>query len=387
MAEVAFPLTRNTVGPDEYYILDSFGDWSSECLRDKASEDYCTAARTISDLDHGLKLNFDIIPHSLSSLSPKVDVDVVPVATILISPYSAATHYNNYSASITAVDGAPFDGYWCPLTDDSSCLRGPELSRGDLLTLLTGEGATVTIYERDATPDNYTSITEIEVDLAELPASFNRSRNFNAEISGIDPEIYEAPVKLCDLHINGIQKRISYTYDEDFDIDNTSFREIVWGSKGGGSCPSYVTLAYLTPEMTPAQRSIFCLAYDRKKDTVTGIQQGERDAYRACKAPSRSICQRVNSAKNAGIAIASFAAGSVGTAVGATTVTGTTVVIHSSGAAILTGPAGYVAGTLGTLGTNALGVLTAGPAAPVAAISLIAVGGAVYLCSDSQSEE
>ncbi|HHW34025.1 MAG TPA: hypothetical protein GXX24_07780 [Paracoccus solventivorans] len=387
MAEVAFPSTRNTVGPDEYYLLDSFGDWSSECLRDKASEDVCSAARTIIDLDHGLELDLDITPYSLSSRFPKVDVDVAPVAHIQIGPYSSARHYDNYSAAITAVDGMPFDGYWCPLTDYSSCFRGPELNRGDLLTLLNGESATVTIYERDATPDNYTSVTQIEVDLAELPASLNRSRKFNAEIYGVNPEIHEEPVELCDLHIDGIQRRISYTYDEDFDIENTSFREDLWGIKGGGSCPSYVALAYLTPELTSAQRSIFCLAYDSKKDTITGIQQGEQDAYRVCKAPSRSMCQRVNAAKDAGIAIASFAAGSVGTAIGATTVTGTTVVMHSSGAAILTGSAGYVAGTLGTVGTSALGILTAPAAAPVAAISLVAVGGAVYLCSDSEAEE
>ena len=30
-----FPATRNTVGTGEYYLLDEFGDWKVDCLRDK----------------------------------------------------------------------------------------------------------------------------------------------------------------------------------------------------------------------------------------------------------------------------------------------------------------------------------------------------------------
>lgn len=381
LAEVSFPQTRSTVGPDEIYILEDFGAWQTECIRDKKSEDFCYSSGTITALEHGLELYFSASSYIFTN-NPKADVNVAPVAAIRISPYSSAKHYDDYSAAITSVDGIPFDGYWCPLTDDASCFRGPELAQDALEMLLAGNQAVVTIYDKASTPERYTVIAEINVELDGFVASYNRAREFSAEILGIELLSAVNPLEMCDLYVNGRQKRISYSYDEDFEQENTSLRESFRGPKGGGSCPSYVSLAYLTPDMTPAQRKMFCLVYDSEKETFADLQQGQQNAYRVCKEPTRSVCERVNSTKEGAIALTSFASAAVGTAVGTTTVTGTTVVMHSSGAAILTGSAGYVSGTLGTIGTTALGFLTLPATLTAAAVSVVAVGGAVYVCSE-----
>ena len=141
-------------------------------------------------------------------------------------------------------------------------------------------------------------------------------------------------------------------------------------------------LAYLTPDMTAAQRAMFCLLADDADGSIAGFEQGPRDAYGLCEAPTAKVCEMVNASKEAALAIAGFSSGAVGGAIGTTTVTGTTVVMHSSGAAILTGSSGYVAGTLGTLGTTVLGVLTAPLFVTAAAVSVVAVGGAVYVCRE-----
>lgn len=380
-AEVAFPPARDAVGAGEPYLLDRFDSWEAWCLRDKAGEDLCESSRELSVLEHGLALDFTVTPYAVQPGRSNADVDVVPVAYASIATFSNAPHYKNYSAAITAVDGADFDGYWCPLNGTKSCLRGPELIQDDLAALLAGKQATVTIYTRGSSPEDFTIVTEVPVDLAGFRAAFDRANGFTAETAGLDLKTQVMPLQMCDLWLEGRQRRISYTWDEVFDKESRTVSEKVLGPRGEGSCPSYVTLAFMTPELPQAQRSMFCLVYDKESQQISGFQQGARDARGICKAPARSLCERVNAGKQAALAITGFAAGAVGSAVGTTAVTGTTVVMHSSGAAILTGSAGYVAGTLGTIGTATLGVLT-GPAVGTAtAIAVIAVGGAVYLCS------
>lgn len=63
---------------------------------------------------------------------------------------------------------------------------------------------------------------------------------------------------------------------------------------------------------------------------------------------------------------------------------------HASGAAILTGSSGYIAGTLGTIGASALATIGTVVTAPVTLIvegvSLAAIGGATYVCWDELTE-
>jgi len=60
----------------------------------------------------------------------------------------------------------------------------------------------------------------------------------------------------------------------------------------------------------------------------------------------------------------------------------TTAILHASGAAILSGQAPAIAATLGQVGT-AVGTALAAPGVlAAAAVSVVAVGGAVYVCRD-----
>lgn len=379
-AEVNFPKTRNAVGPGEYYLLDDFGDWQSFCLRDENGEDPCQASTLIADLDKGLELDFAVESYLVPQTSRNPDVDVVPRAIVSILALSEAPHYEKYSAAISSIDGQPFDGYWCSLVELTDCNKGPDLEAAELSALLDGRIATITIYNRDATPEDYEIETTIEVDLANLRMAFSAAETFESEVFGIDLDAPLDWTEMCTIRENGVERRISYTYDEIFEAEAISYKEAFLGTSWG-SCPSYVALAYLAPNMTNSQRNMFCLVVD-EDDGIVGLQTGEQDAYRVCKEPSRSFCERVNDSKEAALGITGFAAGAVGSAVGTTAATGTTVVAHSSGAAILTGTSGYIAGTLGTIGTAALGVLTAPATITAATVSVIAVGGTVYVCSE-----
>lgn len=151
-SEVAFPSSRTAVGPDEFYVLENYGEWTAECIKDKNSDDYCNAASSFAAANNSLELDFSVVSIGPVGITPDIDVDLVPRALLAISPYSASEHYDNFSAAITALDGAPFDGYWCPLTDLEACQRGPEVTERQLDEFLSARAATVAIYDHTSTP-------------------------------------------------------------------------------------------------------------------------------------------------------------------------------------------------------------------------------------------
>lgn len=191
-----------------------------------------------------------------------------------------------------------------------------------------------------------------------------------------------AETTTCSSSINGQSISLSYDLDDMSIYDNYTFREIFFAGWGEFDCPSFITLRHLTPELNDKQREPFCLSYDKEEKTYLGFEQGNRDAYGVCKAPSKSVCQRVNASKDTLIAVSGLAAGASAGAATATTAAGITAVTHSSGAIILTGSAGYMAGTLGTAAATALGILTAPATLTAAAIGVVTVGGAVFICKE-----
>lgn len=381
LSEVAYPASRAAVGVDELYLLDRQDTWSTWCLRAENGEDLCHASMEVSDQDAALVLNFDVEPFLYPAVPQDVDVDPVTYGHVWIGTVSTAPHYQDLSAAIVELDGRPFDAYLCAVVPDKSCARGPWLQRPDLDALLRAQAATVSVLRAAPASGEPEEVARLTVDLNGLKPAFDRAHRFNSEVVGSDPEAgFE--VRMCSFDLKGRQKRISYTYDEQDEIEAVTLRESAFGPPGNGDCYSYLMLAYLTPDMTSAQRSMFCLLADDADGSIAGFEQGPRDAYGLCEAPTAKVCEMVNASKEAALAIAGFSSGAVGGAIGTTTVTGTTVVMHSSGAAILTGSSGYVAGTLGTLGTTVLGVLTAPLFVTAAAVSVVAVGGAVYVCRE-----
>lgn len=186
----------------------------------------------------------------------------------------------------------------------------------------------------------------------------------------------------CTTSVNGSYINLNYDDDENILYDNYTFREIFFKGWGDLTCPSYITLRHLTPYLNDSERAVFCLQFDDSAKTYTGFVNGPRDAYLNCKIPGKSFCERVNDSKDAAIAIAGMGAGAVGGASTVASAAGVTAVTHSSGAVILTGTSGYIAGTLGTIGAGTLSVLTAPATITTAAVSVVAVGGAVYYCKE-----
>ncbi len=191
-----------------------------------------------------------------------------------------------------------------------------------------------------------------------------------------------ADIMSCDTSIDGKTLTLSYDIDDMSIYDNYTFREIFFAGWGAISCPSFITLRHLTPGLNDHERTPFCLSYDKEANTYIGIEQGNRDAYGVCADPKKTICQRVNASKDTLLTVSGFAAGASGGATTAATAAGITAVTHSSGAVILTGSAGYIAGTLGTAAATALGILTAPATITAAAVGLVTVGGAVYVCKE-----
>lgn len=377
-AEVTFPESRKFVGMDEFYVLESFGDWDTLCMKAENGEDFCLANLEFEESTQALALELAVWPSVYPLGDARADVDTVPRAYVSVDPMSVAEHYEDYSAYISKIDDQSFDGFWCNITDEA-CDRGPSLARAETNQLLSGQTAEIAIFPRlDATNDA-PAVATIEVSVGNLRRAFERAAAFNAEILGYDPdEMVET--RTCGFKFAGEDRRISYVYDEDYHIENSTFRENMLGSKGG-DCPSYVTLAYAAPDATSAQQKLFCLSYDKTTEQYLGFEEGAQNAYGLCKQPKRSFCERVNTSKTAATSIAGFGSGVVGSAVGSANVAGVSVVAHSSGAYILTGTSGYIAGTLGTIGTSALAVLTAPATIAGAAVSVVALGGAVYVCS------
>ncbi|WP_370313282.1 hypothetical protein [Sagittula sp.] len=378
-SEVVFPIERKAFAPGEYYPLDAYGEWLVLCERDAGGEDYCFVSTVISDYEIGLELTFRVFPYGPADTLFDVDVDVAPRAALMVLANSEAEHYGDYQLAITEIDGAPYEGFWCNIVQDE-CFRGPELSSPELSPLLQGKTATFAIFKTAEEGGDPKQDATINVPLEGLAEAYDRAIGFTASVMGATPSDFIA-TEMCTFRENGRDRRLKYTYDEDFDVANVTFRESTMGPKFGGTCPAYVTQAYLMPDATYSQRNMFCLLTNEDEE-LAGFQLGERDAYGRCEEPSKSFCERVNNSKEAALAITGFGAGAVGASVGTAAVTGTTVVAHSSGALIVTGSAGYIGGTLGTIGTVALGVLTAPATITAAAVSVVAVGGSVIVCSE-----
>ena len=188
--------------------------------------------------------------------------------------------------------------------------------------------------------------------------------------------------KTCTARINGDLIEVDYSLYYDEYLENTTFREILFAN-WDGSCPSYVVLATLTPDLTASERQDFCMEYNKEEGYYTNFSLGKRDAYGECETKGK-FCQLVNATKEEAIAIVGLGSGAVAGTTVATSAAGVTAVAHSSGAVILTGTSGYIAGTLGTMAASVVSALTAPLVVAGAVVSVVAVGGAVYICADAE---
>lgn len=153
----------------------------------------------------------------------------------------------------------------------------------------------------------------------------------------------------------------------------------LFGGSEDDSCAPEVVLAHLTPLLTEEERMPFCLMVDAEAETVTGFSQGERKGDLTCRTPS-AFCERVNGTRDAALGLAGIDLedGLVENAAG---VSGRiSAVRDAAGNTIVQGAAGLVSGTLGSLGATTLSALTAPAAVAAATVTVVAAGGAVYVC-------
>ncbi len=178
----------------------------------------------------------------------------------------------------------------------------------------------------------------------------------------------------CTARINDQDVPLAYDTEEPDLRDHFSRREIFFTSWGRDTCPSYVVLRSLTPDLNDEERGLFCLRHDKASDSIIGYDLGRRDANGRCEAPAKSVCQRVNQTKNAAVAITGAAARGA--------VNGARALPDGSGAVILSGSQGYISGVLASIGGAAAAMASSPAIVAGAAVSVVAVGGAVYACGE-----
>jgi hypothetical protein len=183
-----------------------------------------------------------------------------------------------------------------------------------------------------------------------------------------------AEATFCTARINDRDVVLGYDTAEPGLDKNFSRRERIAARWGEHDCPSYVLMRALTPELTDDQRGPFCLRHDEATKSVIGYDLGERDAWGQCRQRSASVCERVNATRSAAGAMTSAAARG--------TLNGLRALPDGSGAVIMSGSGSVISGALSSLGTAAATVAASPALAAGAAVSVVAVGGAVYACSD-----
>ncbi len=175
----------------------------------------------------------------------------------------------------------------------------------------------------------------------------------------------------CNTNIDGQPYQIFY---DDAEPYYSSFRERIFSRN---TCPGAVVVAFLTPELTPAERQVFCSNYDARTRSHSMPAQGRRDAYGRCVEPSRT-CRLVNTTRDQAMDLVGLGEEAENRTLTSRVSSTVSAVTHSSGAMVLSGNAGTLTGLLSSAGA-AIGAPTmlAGAAA-----SVVVIGGAVYLCGD-----
>ena len=183
----------------------------------------------------------------------------------------------------------------------------------------------------------------------------------------------------CSTSIRGETVDLAYDAANEQIAENRSRREAMFG--GRDTCPAFVTLRYLTPELDDAERDPFCLLWDEDAETYAGFAEGRRDAWLGCR-ESKSLCERVNDFRDAALVISGLRQADPADGTLPRLAGNAREVSGGSGAVIVAGTSSYLSSALASLGTAVTATLGAPVAAAAATVSLVAVGGAVYVCSE-----
>jgi hypothetical protein len=180
----------------------------------------------------------------------------------------------------------------------------------------------------------------------------------------------------CETKIEGEPVTIFY---DDEEPTFSSFRERYLTR--GRTCPGAVVITYLMPDLTAAEREVFCANYDPRTGGHSMPAQGRRDAYGRCVEPSKT-CTLVNTTKQEAMELMGIGEQAESGTLTSRLSSTISAASHGSGAMVLSGNAGSISSILASAGTT-IGTALGTPAVLAgAAASLVVIGGAVYLCSD-----
>lgn len=141
------------------------------------------------------------------------------------------------------------------------------------------------------------------------------------------------------------------------------------------ACDSLTAITFLAQYLEIEETDGYCLSDDDEAGFL--LVPGERNYRGRCRA---TVCERVNMAVDETIETAGSIAGIVtGTQRPTSGIAG---FAHSSGAMLLSGNAASVTAALGNVATGVTTALSAPAVMTAAAVSVVAVGGAVYVCND-----
>ncbi len=136
-------------------------------------------------------------------------------------------------------------------------------------------------------------------------------------------------------------------------------------------CDSATMITYLSRTVPADEIDGYCLS---KLETVGFLLiPGARNFRGRC---TGSVCKAVNTTRDTALAVSGATARAV---TGRGDLSG---LVHSSGAAILTGQSTTITSTLGSIGSGLAAALSTPAVAAAAAVSVVAIGGAVYVCRD-----
>jgi hypothetical protein len=186
----------------------------------------------------------------------------------------------------------------------------------------------------------------------------------------------EARPSQCDTRIDG--EPVTIFHDSE-DASWSSMRDRLFTR--GRSCPASVVITYLLPDLTAAEREVFCANFDPETGSHSLPAQGPRDAYGRCMEPSRT-CQLVNATRETALDLMGIGRQAEGGAPASGLSATISAVTHWSGAMILSGNAASITNLLSSAGAT-VGTALGTPAVLAgAAASVVVIGGAVWLCSD-----
>lgn len=167
-----------------------------------------------------------------------------------------------------------------------------------------------------------------------------------------------------------------------FDTESVEYRSLRenW-SPFAPKCPSEAVIARLLPDTKPEDRRAYCLLSNKKTGAYLAAVVGRGDRFGRCKEEGL-VCRAVNGAKDYTKGKAVDAKETILGSRASLTATGVDLVTRGSGAMVLSGTSGNIAGILNAGATSAVEIASAPAVLGGVAAGAVVIGGALLICRE-----